>query len=97
MRYVTASWFKPTMPEGTEPSNKWNRKHKRPTLAQPPSDRHSRKLQAEADAAEIVQAELDYRAEQLTFSELFMFCQSFKPEVTVDDVIGALGRHYRGE
>lgn len=62
-----------------------------------PQDNHSRKKQYDMDAAEIVAAEVAYRSEEITFSELFMFCQSFKQEVTVDDVIGALGRHYRGE
>lgn len=69
----------------------------RRTLSNPPTDNHSLKLQYDMDSAEIVQAEIDYRSERLTFSELFMFCQSFNPEVTVDSVITALGRHYRGE
>lgn len=60
-------------------------------------DNYNRKRQLEMDQAEIVQAEIDYRNEEVTFSELFMFCQSFDPEVTVDGVIQSLGRAYRGE
>ncbi|MCP4212064.1 MAG: hypothetical protein GY764_11370 [Halieaceae bacterium] len=60
-------------------------------------DNHTRKKQYDMEAAEIVAAEIAYRNEDVSFSELYMFCQSFKPEVTVDDVINALGPHYRGE
>ena len=62
-----------------------------------PQDKHSVKKQYDMDGAEIAAAEIAYRSEEVSFSELYMFCQSFKPEVTVDDVISALGRHYRGE
>lgn len=62
-----------------------------------PQDIHSLKKQYDMDAAEIVAAEIAYRNEEVSFSELYMFCQSFKPEVTVDDVISSLGRYYRGE
>lgn len=60
-------------------------------------DNHTRKKQYDMEAAEIVAAEIAYRNEDVSFSELYMFCQSFKPEVTADDVINALGPHYRGE
>lgn len=60
-------------------------------------DNHTRKKRYDMEAAEIVAAEIGYRSEDVTFSELYMFCQSFKPEVTVDEVINALGPHYRGE
>jgi hypothetical protein len=60
-------------------------------------DNHTRKNTYDTEAAEIVAAEIAYRFEEVSFSELFMFCQSFKPEVTVDDVINALGPRYRGE
>lgn len=49
------------------------------------------------DAAEIVQAEMDYREERISFDDLFMFCQSFDKGVTIDGVITALGRSYRGD
>lgn len=62
-----------------------------------PQDNHSRKQQMDMDGAEIVAAEVAYRNEEITFSELFMFCQSFDKGVTVDGVIDALGRYYRGE
>ena len=60
-------------------------------------DNHTRKKKYDMEAAEIVAAEIAYRNEDVSFSELYMFCQSFKPEVTVDDVINALGPRYRGE
>ena len=60
-------------------------------------DNYTRKRTIELDQAEILDAELGYREGRVTFSELFMFCQSFDREVTVDGVINALGRHYRGE
>lgn len=60
-------------------------------------DNYTRKRTRELEQAEILQAELDYRNEDITFSELFMFCQSFDKGVTVDGVINALGKHYRGE
>lgn len=69
----------------------------RRTLSNPPQDNHSRKKQYDMDAAEIIQAEIDYWFERITFSELFMFCQSFDKGVTVDGVINALGPRYRGE
>ena len=62
-----------------------------------PQDKHSVKKQYDMDGAEIAAAEIAYRSEEVSFSELYMFCQSFKPEVTVDDVISSLGRYYRGE
>lgn len=60
-------------------------------------DNYSRKRQQELDQAEILAAEMGYREGNVTFSELFMFCQSFDKGVTVDGVINALGKHYRGE
>ena len=60
-------------------------------------DNYSRKRQRELDQAEILAAEMGYREGDVTFSELFMFCQSFDKGVTVDGVINALGKHYRGE
>jgi hypothetical protein len=60
-------------------------------------DNYGRKRQRELDQAEILDAEMAYRNEEVTFSELFMFCQSFDKGVTVDGVINALGKHYRGE
>ena len=60
-------------------------------------DNYTRMRNRDLDAAEIVQAELDYREERITFDDLFMFCQSFDKEVTVNGVITALGRSYRGD
>ena len=60
-------------------------------------DNYARKRQQELDQSEILAAEMGYREGQVTFSELFMFCQSFDKGVTVDGVINALGKHYRGE
>ena len=60
-------------------------------------DNYSRKRGIEMDQAEILAAEMGYREGDVTFSELFMFCQSFDKGVTVDGVINALGKHYRGE
>ena len=60
-------------------------------------DNYGRKRQLELDQAEILAAEMAYREGDVTFSELFMFCQSFDKGVTVDGVINALGKHYRGE
>ena len=60
-------------------------------------DNYSHKRQRELDQAEILAAEMGYREGDVTFSELFMFCQSFDKGVTVDGVINALGKHYRGE
>ena len=60
-------------------------------------DNYTRKRNLELDQAEILAAEMAYREGDVTFSELFMFCQSFDREVTVDGVIDALGKHYRGE
>lgn len=60
-------------------------------------DNYARKRQLELDQAEILAAEMSYREGNVTFSELFMFCQSFDKGVTVDGVINALGKHYRGE
>ena len=61
------------------------------------SDNYGRKRQRELDQHEILEAEMAYRMGDVTFSELFMFCQSFDKGVTVDGVINALGKHYRGE
>ena len=61
------------------------------------SNLYDRRRARELEQSEILQAEMDYREERVTFSELFMFCQSFDKGVTVDGVINALGRHYRGE
>lgn len=61
------------------------------------NDNYTRKRNLELDQAEILAAEMAYREGDVTFSELFMFCQSFDREVTVDGVINALGKHYRGE
>jgi len=60
-------------------------------------DNYTAKRTNELEAAEIVQAELDYREERITFDDLFMFCQSFDKGVTIDGVISALGRNYRGD
>ena len=60
-------------------------------------DQYANKRANELDAAEIVQAEIDYREERIDFDELFMFCQSFDKGVTIDGVISALGRSYRGD
>lgn len=61
------------------------------------SNLYDRRRTRELEQAEILQAEMDYRMGDATFSELFMFCQSFDKGVTVDGVINALGKHYRGE
>ena len=61
------------------------------------TDNYAVKRQRELDQAEILDAEMGYREGRVTFSELFMFCQSFDKGVTVDGVINALGKHYRGE
>ena len=61
------------------------------------SNLYDRRRTRELEQAEILQAEMDYRMGDVTFSELFMFCQSFDKGVTVDGVINALGKHYRGE
>ncbi len=61
------------------------------------SDNYATKRAYELDAAEIVQAEIDYREERIDFDDLFMFCQSFDEGVTVDGVISALGKSYRGD
>ena len=60
-------------------------------------DNYGRMRQRELDQAEILTAEMQYREGDISFSELFMFCQSFDKGVTVDGVINALGKHYRGE
>jgi len=60
-------------------------------------DNYTVKRNYEMDAAEIVQAEMHYREERIDFDDLFMFCQSFDTGVTVDGVISALGRSYRGD
>ena len=60
-------------------------------------DNYTAKRTNELEAAEIVQAELDYREERISFDDLFMFCQSFDKEVTVNGVITALGTAYRGD
>ena len=60
-------------------------------------DNYTAKRNNELDAMEIIQAELDYREERISFDDLFMFCQSFDKEVTVNGVITALGRSYRGD
>ena len=61
------------------------------------SNLYDRRRTRELEQAEILDAEMAYREGNVTFSELFMFCQSFDKGVTVDGVINALGRHYRGE
>ena len=61
------------------------------------SNLYDRRRARELEQAEILDAETGYREGNVTFSELFMFCQSFDKGVTVDGVINALGRHYRGE
>ena len=61
------------------------------------SNLYDRRRARELEQAEILQAEMDHREERVTFSELFMFCQSFDKGVTVDGVISALGRSYRGD
>ena len=60
-------------------------------------DLYTIKRNNELDAGEIVQAEMDYREERIGFDDLFMFCQSFDKGVTIDGVIEALGRSYRGD
>lgn len=70
---------------------------RRRTESEHPQDNYSVKYRYDSDGAEIAAAEMAYRSEQISFSELYMFCQSFDREVTVDDVISALGRRYRGE
>ena len=60
-------------------------------------DNYARKRGRELDQSEILSAEMAYREGDVTFAELFMFCQSFDKGVTVDGVINALGKYYRGE
>ena len=91
-----ASWFRPKPTSDKPAEAKWHREFSRPVAA-PSSYSHCARVQYEHEAMEIAAAELAYRNEDVSFSELYMFCQSFKPEVTVDDVINALGRSYRGE
>ena len=60
-------------------------------------DNYERIATTNREHAEIAQALIEYQEERVSFSEFYMFCQSFKPEVTVDDVICAMGSDYRGE
>lgn len=60
-------------------------------------DLYTIKRNIELDQSEILAAEMGYREGDVTFSELLMFCQSFDKGVTVDGVINALGKYYRGE
>ena len=70
---------------------------RRRTEREHPQDNFSVKYRYDSDGAEIAAAEMAYRSEDISFSELYMFCQSFDKEVTVDALINALGRRYRGE
>lgn len=60
-------------------------------------DNHTKALNSQTIRAQIWGAVMDYREEYLSFSELFMFLQTFDREISVDDTIAFLGRSYRGE
>jgi hypothetical protein len=53
-------------------------------------DNHTRFVNQQRDQQEIVSALMDFRNGDLTFDDFYQFCKTFKPDVTVDQLMDAI-------
>jgi hypothetical protein len=53
-------------------------------------DNHTRFVNFQREQQEIVEALMSFRNGDITLADLFQFCQTFKPDVTLDQVIDAV-------